>query len=457
MDVGLSGTVMVKVTGVGAADDRLIRSLALDRGETCEPRSLRHRRCGDRLHTITHRGVPRYQRPCTLRSAHDRSTAQLDGPTRRPSDFMRLDSVNGDCIHFPCGCDVRSALAGPLTGVRVLELGSFIAGPFAGQLLGDYGADVIKVEAPGDGDPMRRWGVTLDGDSLWWPAIGRNKRSVALDLRDAARPRAGRRPGGARATSCSRTSAPAGSSDGASATPSSRPRNPGLVLVHISGFGQTGPLAGQAGFGSVGEAMGGIRYTTGSPDRPPSRAGISLGDALASVFGVIGTLSALLSARSTGRRPGGRRRHLRGGRRADGVDDGRLRAGGVVRTRSGSVLPGVAPSNVYPTADGAEVVVAANADAVFARLCEAMGRPELADDERFATHGARGANMAELDELVAAWTRTLPCDEVLADPRRARRAGRAHLHRARHAHATRSTSLATWSGGSRRRRAGRCR
>ena len=190
-------------------------------------------------------------------------------------------------------------------------------------------------------------------------------------------------------------------------------RNPALVLVHISGFGQTGPLAGQAGFGSVGEAMGGIRFTTGSPDRPPSRAGISLGDALASVFGVIGALSALVSARQTGR-----------GQEVDVAIYEAVAAlmestmadyelGGVLRSRSGSVLPGVAPSNVYPTADGAEVVVAANADSVFVRLCAAMGMPALADDPRFCAHGGRGANMAALDELVAAWTRTLPCDEVL--------------------------------------------
>jgi len=189
--------------------------------------------------------------------------------------------------------------------------------------------------------------------------------------------------------------------------------NPQVVLVHISGFGQTGPLAGQAGFGSVGEAMGGIRHTTGSADRPPSRAGISLGDALASVFGVIGTLSALLAARERGT-----------GQEVDVAIYEAVAAlmestmadyelGGVVRTRSGSVLPGVAPSNVYPTGDGAEVVVAANADGVFARLCKAMDRPELATDERFATHDGRGTNMADLDELVGAWTATLPCDDVL--------------------------------------------
>ncbi|HEX4905444.1 MAG TPA: CaiB/BaiF CoA-transferase family protein [Acidimicrobiales bacterium] len=303
--------------------------------------------------------------------------------------------------------------SGPLTGVRVLELGSFIAGPFAGQLLGDYGADVIKVETPGEGDPMRRWGVTRDGDSLWWPTIGRNKRSVTLDLkdergRDLARRLASRcdvvlenfRPGVLDKLGLDYATLSAD--------------NPQLVMTHISGYGQTGPLARQAGFGSIGEAMGGIRHTTGSPDRPPARAGISLGDALASVFGVIGTIAALYSARVTGK-----------GQEVDVALYEAVAAlmestmadyelGGVTRTRSGSVLPGVAPSNVYPTADDADVVIAGNADAVFNRLCKAMGAPELADDTRFATHGARGENAEQLDALIGAWTSTLPCAHVLA-------------------------------------------
>ena len=306
-----------------------------------------------------------------------------------------------------------SPTTGPLGGVRVLELGSFIAGPFAGQLLGDYGADVIKVEAPGDGDPMRRWGVTLDGDSLWWPAIGRNKRSVTLDLRHE-RARELVLGLAERCDVVLENFRPGVLERWGLDYPALARVNPRVVLVHISGFGQTGPLAGQAGFGSVGEAMGGLRYTTGSPDRPPSRAGISLGDALASVFGVIGTLSALLAARERGT-----------GQEVDVAIYEAVAAlmestmadyelGGVVRTRSGSVLPGVAPSNVYPTGDSAEVVVAANSDGVFARLCKAMDRPELGTDERFATHDARGANQDELDELVAAWTATLPCDDVLA-------------------------------------------
>jgi formyl-CoA transferase len=302
---------------------------------------------------------------------------------------------------------------GPLHGVRVLELGSFIAGPFAGQLLGDYGADVIKIESPGDGDPMRHWGVTRDGDSLWWPAIGRNKRSVALDLRQArAQQLAARlaaqcdvvlenfRPGVLERWGLDYATLSAA--------------NPRLVMTHISGFGQTGPLAKQAGFGSVGEAMGGIRYTTGSPDRPPSRAGISLGDACASMFGVMGTLSAVIAARESGV-----------GQEVDVAIYEAVAAlmestmadyelGGVTRSRSGSVLPGVSPSNVYPTSDGAEIVIAANADSVFTRLCGAMGQPELAEDTRFATHRARGEHMVAIDEIIATWTATEPCDELLA-------------------------------------------
>jgi len=302
---------------------------------------------------------------------------------------------------------------GPLDGVRVLELGNFIAGPFAGQLLGDYGAEVIKVESPGEGDPMRRWGVTRDGDSLWWPTIGRNKRSIVLDMRRES----ARRVAASLAERCDvvlENFRPGLLERWGLSYDELAARNPKLVMVHVSGFGQTGPLATQAGFGSVGEAMGGIRFTTGSPDRPPSRAGISLGDALASVFAVIGTLAALVRARDTGE-----------GQEVDVAIYEAVAAlmestmadfelGGVTRTRSGSVLPGVAPSNVYPTADAAEVVIAGNADNVFVRLCEAMDQPELATDERFATHQGRGVNMAELDEIVGTWTAKAPCDEILA-------------------------------------------
>ena len=259
---------------------------------------------------------------------------------------------------------------------------------------------------------MRRWGITRDGDSLWWPAIGRNKRSVTLDLRDE-RARAVVRRLAAACDIVIENFRPGRLEEWGLGYDVLVEANPAVVLVHISGFGQTGPRAGEAGFGSIGEAVGGIRYTTGSPDRPPSRAGVSLGDALAAMFGVIGSLAALTEARSTGR-----------GQEVDvaiyeavaalmesSMAD--LELGGVLRGRSGSTLPGVSPSNVYPTADGSEVVIAGNADSVFGRLCDAMGQPELRTDERYATHGARGANMDELDERIGAWTVMLPAAELL--------------------------------------------
>ena len=182
--------------------------------------------------------------------------------------------------------------APPLSGLRVLELGSFIAGPFAGQLLGDLGADVTKIEPPGAGDPMRRWGVTVDGAGLWWPAIARNKESVAIDLRTDRGPRARRRSRRAGRRRHRELQAghprPVGSR-----LRDPRTRNPGVIIVHVSGFGQDGPRAHEPGFGAIGEAMGGLRHTTGDPDRPPARAGISLGDALAALFAVIGTLAAV--------------------------------------------------------------------------------------------------------------------------------------------------------------------
>ena len=299
----------------------------------------------------------------------------------------------------------------PLAGLRVLELGSFIAGPFAGQLLGDLGAEVVKVEPPGTGDPMRAWGVTIAGRSLWWPAIARNKQSVAIDLRtDAGRVLV--RDLIAHVDVVLENFKPGTLSGWGMDYATLAAANPGLVLVHVSGFGQTGPRAHEPGFGAIGEAMGGIRHTTGDGDRPPARAGISLGDALAALFAVIGTLAAVQERHSSGR-----------GQEVDvaiyeavlalmesTVADFEL--GGVVRGRSGGFLPGVAPSNAYPTLDGRDVVIAANADAVFARLLVAMDRPDLA--EPYATHAARAEGQVALDAEVAAWTATRTADDVLA-------------------------------------------
>jgi formyl-CoA transferase len=306
-----------------------------------------------------------------------------------------------------------SGSAGPLAGIRVLELGSFIAGPFAGQLLGDYGAEVIKIEAPDGGDPMRRWGVIKDGEGLWWPAIARNKKSVAIDMREAA----GRQLVCRLAAQCDvvlENFRPRRLEDWGLGYAVLSALNPGLILVHVSGFGQTGPRAAEAGFGSIGEAIGGIRYTTGEPTARPSRTGISLGDSLASLFAVIGTLGAVVERDSSGR-----------GQEVDVAIYEAVAAlmessmadfetGGVVRSRSGSVLPGVAPSNSYTTSDGADIVIAANADAVFRRLCQAMSRRDLAADPRFADHEERGRHMAELDAEIEAWTSGLPKAELLS-------------------------------------------
>ncbi|MDR7410902.1 MAG: CoA transferase [Armatimonadota bacterium] len=302
----------------------------------------------------------------------------------------------------------------PLSGIRVLELGSFIAGPYCGQLLADYGAEVIKVEPPREGDAMRRWGVALyQGRSLWWPVIARGKKSVTVDLR---------RPDGQElvrrlADRCDvlvENFRP-GTLEGWGLGPDVLlERNPALVYVRISAFGQAGPYRDRPGFGAVAEAMGGLRYLVGYPDRPPPRFGISIGDTLAGMFGALGALLAL------------REREVRGGRGQVvdvAITDAVLAVlesviaecsvTGAVRERSGTVLPGVAPSNLYETADGRWVVVAANADGVFRRLCDAMGRPEWKADPRYATHEARGAHQAELDQAIAQWVRSLPAEELL--------------------------------------------
>jgi formyl-CoA transferase/succinyl-CoA--D-citramalate CoA-transferase len=305
-----------------------------------------------------------------------------------------------------------STVPGPLGGLRVLELGTLIAGPFGGQLLGDYGAEVIKVEAPG-GDPMRRWGVLQAGEALWWTSIARNKRSVVIDLNTDAGveivKRLARaadvviqnfRPGQLERWGLSYQDLAVG--------------NPGLIMVHVSGYGRTGPRAGDAGFGSIGEAMGGIRHTTGPSDGPSSRTGISLGDSLAAMFAVIGTLAALHERTTSGK---GQEVDVALYEAVAALMESSLaeaEIAGVVRSRSGGVLPGVAPSNAYPTADGAEVLIAANADGVFKRLCLAMGRPELADDPRFADHQSRGDNTIDLDALIATWTSQCSSSDILA-------------------------------------------
>lgn len=301
---------------------------------------------------------------------------------------------------------------GPLRGIRVLEMGQLLAGPFCGQLLGDLGADVIKLEDPGRGDPLRQWGRTRpQGQSLWWSIVGRNKRSVTANLRHPDGQRLARDLA-SRADVVVENFRPGTLEKWGLDYGTLSQLNPGLVMVRVSGFGQSGPYASRAGYGAIGEAMGGLRYVVGDPASPPSRVGISIGDTLAAMFATIGALAAL------------RERDLSG--RGQVVDSAIYEAvlgvmeslvpewqiSGYQRERTGAVLPNIAPSNVYPTADGLWMVVAANQDTVFARLAAAMGQPELAQDPRFATHAARGERQEELDGLVADFTSTLEADEL---------------------------------------------
>jgi len=300
--------------------------------------------------------------------------------------------------------------SGALGGVKVVELGQLIAGPFCGQLLGDMGADVVKIEPPGAGDPMRQWG---NGEyKVWWEVIARNKRSVTANLREPEGQELARRLL-SRADIMIENFKP-GTMEKWGLDPAAlHAINPGLVIVRISGYGQTGPYASRAGFGGVAEAMGGWRAIVGDPDRPPARMGVSIGDTLAATYGCLGALAALRVRDQTGKGQ---------------VIDAALYESvlqvmeslvpeydvmGIVRERSGSILKGLAPSNVYRCADG-EYMIGGNGDAIFARLCEAMGRPQLASDERYATHKARGAHQTELDQLIEAWTCTLTVDQVEA-------------------------------------------
>ncbi|UPK76784.1 CoA transferase [Nocardioidaceae bacterium SCSIO 66511] len=301
----------------------------------------------------------------------------------------------------------------PLDDLRVVELGQLLAGPFCGQLLGDFGAQVIKVEDPGAGDPMRQWGREKPyGQSLWWPVVARNKRSVTANLRVAEGQDLVRRLI-AGADVLIENFRP-GTLERWGLSPERLwELNPGLIITRVTGFGQDGPYAQRAGYGSIGEAMGGIRYVTGDPDRPPARTGVSLGDSLAATFACLGTLVAL---------------HQRGRSGRGQIVDSAIyeavlslmesmvpewQVAGYQRERTGATLPNVSPSNAYPTGDGEMILIAANQDTVFRRLADVMDRSDLAGDERYRTHSARGANMDELDGLIAEWTSTLKADDLL--------------------------------------------
>ena len=304
--------------------------------------------------------------------------------------------------------DTNSARQGPLTDLRVLELGQLVAGPFCGQMFADMGADVIKIEPPGQGDPLRGWG--REGFPLWWSVCARNKRCMTANLRNAEGQNIVRelvkqtdflienfRPGTMEKWGLGYEELKA--------------INPGLIMIRVSGYGQTGPYATRAGYASVGEAMGGIRYLMGEPDRKPSRAGISLGDTVAGTYATVGALAALHHRDKTGE-----------GQMIDcSIYESVLTMMEALvpeytiekftRERTGSYLPAIAPSNIYDGNDGM-VVIAANQDTVFARLCEAIGQPELKTDPDYVDHAARAKHQHELDALINAWTSVRSIDEI---------------------------------------------
>ncbi len=305
-------------------------------------------------------------------------------------------------------------LKGPLAGIRVIEMGQLLAGPFTAARLADFGAEVIKVETPGAGDPMREWGHhRYQGKCLWWPILARNKKSVTANLREEKGQEMVRKLL-AGADVLIENFKPGTIEKWGLGPEALHAINPGLVIVRISGFGQTGPYSSRPGFASVGEAMGGLRYINGFPDQPPPRAGISLGDTLTGMFAVQGCLMALYW------------RDALGGGRGQVVDasitescfafmEGALpeyQKLGVIREPSGTGLANVSPSNIFPTRDGKWVVIAANMDSLFRRLCQAMGQPELADDPRYVTHKVRGDNADELDGRIAEWSKTLTAEEL---------------------------------------------
>jgi formyl-CoA transferase len=311
-------------------------------------------------------------------------------------------------------------MAGPLDGIRVLELGQLIAGPFASRLLAEFGADVIKVEPPGTGDPLRKWRMLHEGTSVWWASQSRNKRSVTLDLRDPEGQAIARRLA-AEADVMIENFRPGALEGWGLGWDTLHELNPKLVMLRVSGYGQTGPYRDLPGFGVIGEAMGGLRNLTGEPGRTPVRVGVSIGDSLAALHGVIGILLAL------------RHRDQQGG--AGQMIDVALYESvfnmmesllpeysvfGAVRQAAGSSLPGIAPSNAYRCRDGKFALIAGNGDSIFRRLMEVIERPDLAADPALAQNDGRVANVERLDAAIGAWTAQHSLDDVLAHLNEAR-------------------------------------
>lgn len=315
----------------------------------------------------------------------------------------------------------------PLAGIKVLELGTLIAGPFCSRMLAEFGAEVIKIESPDGGDPIRQWRVLKDGTSLWWSVQARNKKSVTLNMKDPRGQEIAKklaldadiiienyRPGVMEKWNLGYEQLKA--------------VNPAAIMVRLSGYGQTGPMKDQPGFGAIGESMGGLRYVSGHPDRPPVRIGISIGDSVAALHGVIGAMIALRHRDATGGRWNGKTGEQCVAGQGQMVDVALYEAvfnmmeslvpeydyAGVVRERTGGALPGIVPSNTYTARDGENIVIAGNGDAIFKRLMLAIGRRDLADDPQLARNDGRVPRTAEIDEAIQSWCSTQTVDSALA-------------------------------------------
>jgi crotonobetainyl-CoA:carnitine CoA-transferase CaiB-like acyl-CoA transferase len=345
---------------------------------------------------------------------------------RAPSPARCWTAAPPDLIAFSAMQEDKKP-TGPLAGIKVLELGTLIAGPFCARMLGEFGADVIKIESPQGGDPIRQWRVLKDGNSLWWSIQSRNKKSITLNMKDK------------RAQDIARRLA----LDADIVIENYRPGvlekwdlgyeqlkaiNPALIMVRLSGYGQTGPMRDAPGFGAIGESMGGIRYVSGHPDRPPVRIGISIGDSIASLHGAMGALMALRHRDVTGGRWNGQTGEACKAGQGQMVDVALYEAvfnmmeslvpeydhAGVVRERTGGALPGIVPSNTYTTADGENIVIAGNGDAIFKRLMSAIGREDMATDPQLANNAGRVPRTQEIDDAIQAWCSSQRIDTALA-------------------------------------------
>jgi formyl-CoA transferase len=316
--------------------------------------------------------------------------------------------------------------SGPLAGIKVLELGTLIAGPFCSRMLAEFGAEAIKVESPDGGDPIRQWRVLKDGNSLWWSVQSRNKKSITLNMKDPRAQEIARqlaldadiiienyRPGVLEKWNLGYEQL--------------RALNPALIMVRLSGYGQTGPMRDAPGFGAIGESMGGIRYVSGHADRPPVRIGISIGDSIAALHGAIGALMALRHRDVTGGRWNGKTGGDCTAGQGQMVDVALYEAvfnmmeslvpeydhAGVIRERTGGALPGIVPSNTYTTGDGENIVIAGNGDAIFKRLMRAIARDDLADDPDLASNAGRAGRVVEIDGAIQSWCSQQQIDAAL--------------------------------------------